>query len=395
MKINWFSPLPPAKTEIALHTQRLLPALAERMQVTLWTDQKKWDERVQRYAAVRCYGPSKIPWREVHQADATFYNMGNNAEFHVGIWQASQVHPGVVILHDPCLHQFFAYCYRWLWGDKQGYLSVMERYYAAPGRRDAEDFWEHRLTVEYMMDRYPLTPLALEGALAAVVHIATAYDQLIREQWCPAAWAPLPYPARSWDSEDPGWAGKRGVPQPYRLIMFGYINFNRRLEAILQALASLPEKDQFHLDIYGQLWNLGPIQSLIDSLGLKQHVTIHGFVPEPELDAALENADLAFNLRYPSVGEASASQLRIWDHSLASLVTRVGWYETIPAEAVAFVRIDHEIEDIQAHLRAFLAKPLRFVEMGRRGRRLLQRLHSPAPYSRLIERIAEASPTLG
>ena len=39
MRLNWFSPLPPARTEIANYTVRLLPALCASCDVTLWTDQ--------------------------------------------------------------------------------------------------------------------------------------------------------------------------------------------------------------------------------------------------------------------------------------------------------------------------------------------------------------------
>ena len=39
------------------------------------------------------------------------------------------------------------------------------------------------------------------------------------------------------------------------------------------------------------------------------------------------NLELLINLRYPTMGEASLSQLRIWRHALPSMVTQVGWHE--------------------------------------------------------------------
>ncbi len=39
MKINWFSPLPPARTDIAEYTVRVLPGLIKNCQLELWTDQ--------------------------------------------------------------------------------------------------------------------------------------------------------------------------------------------------------------------------------------------------------------------------------------------------------------------------------------------------------------------
>jgi hypothetical protein len=40
--------------------------------------------------------------------DVIVYNMGNNAEFHAGIYEVMQRYPGIIILHDYVLHHFFA-----------------------------------------------------------------------------------------------------------------------------------------------------------------------------------------------------------------------------------------------------------------------------------------------
>jgi len=393
MRINWFSPLPPAMTEIAHYTARLVRPLSERVDVTLWTEQQEWDPALQGYAQVHTYDPSAMSWPEIHLSEATFYNIGNNAEFHLGIWQASRHHSGIVVLHDTCLQQFFAYCYRWLWNDLDGYLSVMEKYYGRAGRRDAELFWDDRLNTEYMVTHYPLTRLALENALAAVVHSRSAYLSLLEDPCCPVVWAPLPYApsTKGRGSRGPENELHREAQEPYRLVLFGHIHENRRIPSIFEALAEFPQKLRFHLDIYGHIWNSKLVESLIQSYGLRDLVTIKGYVPEPELEAALDEADLAFNLRYPSVGEASASQLRIWDHALPSLVTPVGWYATIPDNVVGFVRVESEVQDIHAHLSSFLRDPQWFREMGKRGRKLLEERHSPSSYARAIEQIASAA----
>jgi hypothetical protein len=163
-------------------------------------------------------------------------------------------------------------------------------------------------------------------------------------------------------------------------VLFGYIGRNRRLDQILQALAEFPDRDAFHLDIFGQLENPESVRTRLKGSRLTDIVTVHGFVSEEKLNAALDAAHLAVNLRFPSMGEASASQLRIWDHALPSLVTPTGWYALLPEDTVAFVRPDHEVEDLQAHWRGFLADPDRFTRMGERGRLLLEEQHAPEIY---------------
>jgi hypothetical protein len=98
------------------------------------------------------------------------------------------------------------------------------------------------------------------------------------------------------------------------------------------------------------------------------------------------------NLRNPSMGEASASQLHLWQYGLPSLVTRIAWYETLPEDTVAFVRPDHEMEDIHAHLAGFLADPEKYRELGRNGRRYVAENHSMESYANELLAIAARAP---
>jgi hypothetical protein len=155
---------------------------------------------------------------------------------------------------------------------------------------------------------------------------------------------------------------------------------NRRLDQVLQALADFPDRDAFRLNIYGQIRDADAVRARVRELQLDSHVSIQGFVTEEKLDAALDAAHMALNLRYPSGGEASGSQLRIWDHALPSLVTRTGWYATLPGDAVAFINPEQEVVELQGQWRAFLADPDRWALMGQQGRRRLEQEHGPVGY---------------
>lgn len=386
MKLNWFSPIPPAKTDIAHYTKRVLPALSSLVDVTLWTDQRNWDRQLEDLATVRSYRLERIPWREFNGADVTFYNIGNNPLFHGNIWQLSQRHPGVIVLHDFRLHHFFDGLYRVQWRDLDAYLATMTRLYGQQGRKDGDEcFKNDARNIEYMAERYPLTPLAIENALGVIVHNKQSFETLEKNSESPLAYVPLPFPVNSL----PKAPDKSGPP--YRLILFGYLGRNRRLSSVFKALAGVPEKDQFHLDIFGNILDdEREVRAQISRLQLKNHVTLHGFSKETELDTFLSRSDLAINLRFPTVGEASGSQLRIWAHALPSLVSQVGWYGTLSPDAVVFVRPDgNEVEDIQRHLKAFLANPARFETMGQQGRKELEQNHSPAKYASAVIEMAK------
>jgi glycosyltransferase involved in cell wall biosynthesis len=185
----------------------------------------------------------------------------------------------------------------------------------------------------------------------------------------------------------------RAPGPPFSLIAFGHLGPNRRLDSLLEALAAFEGRAQFRLGVYGEVAEADRLRQRVTLLGLDGLVKLHGFVPADRLDAALAAGHLAVNLRYPTMGEASLTQLRIWDHALPALVSRVGWYAGLPPEAVAFVRPHAEVDDIRAHLGAFLADPGRFAAMGARGRQLLEREHTPEAYVdtllALVERARE------
>ncbi len=90
------------------------------------------------------------------------------------------------------------------------------------------------------------------------------------------------------------------------------------------------------------------IYDKLTQLNLVDRVHLHGFVSEPVLDDALRQAHLVLNLRHPSMGEASGSQLRIWNAGAPSVVTREGWYAGLPEDVVYSVDTDNEIAQLQA-----------------------------------------------
>lgn len=388
MKLNWFSPLPPAKTSIADdYLVGILPALSKHAELTLWTDQSAWDGELEKLATVRRYQPERMSWPELNRADVTFYNIGNNHLFHASIWQVSRRHPGIVILHDLRVHNFFESLYRGQWRDTAGYLALMKEQYGEAGLSAATEFVNSGgVGIESLLERYPLTPLALENSLGAVVHTQEAFEQVQQLKHWPVVHAPLPRalpPSNGLPHES-----ARPLNPPYRLIMFGYMGRNRRLDAVLEALGGLAERESFRLDIFGEIDDARRLRSRIRRLEIEKLVRLHGYAPEGELNKVLQTAHLAINLRYPTMGEASGSQLRIWYHALPSLVTDVGWYSSLPSETVARVRPECEITDIQTHLRSFLKEPERFVRMGEKGLRTLFQVHDPEHYVRTIMDVA-------
>jgi glycosyltransferase involved in cell wall biosynthesis len=383
MRINYFSPLLPAQSGISEVAEQVVPALARYANVTIWTDQSTWSPALERYATVRTYNPDCIPWQQIAQSDCNIYHMGNNVDYHYNIWRISQQLPGIVVIHDIKLHHLFCGITCGHQQDSEGYVNQIIHRYGIEAGLTARRFITGELPISAVED-YSMTEWALTQAIGVIVHTRTAFQELAQLDRWPIGYQPLPFHSPPRLSRAPRRAA------PYRLIAFGYIAHNRRLASVLTALSELPERLQFQLDIYGKLAEEDVVREHVAALGLEAQVTIHGFVDDMQLDRALSQAHLAINLRYPTMGEASISQLRIWRHALPALVTQVGWYAEQPDDVVCFVRPEQEVADIQRHLQDLIAQPDRFIAMGQRGRQRLEALHSPDAYAQAIVQFAQA-----
>jgi glycosyltransferase involved in cell wall biosynthesis len=383
MRLNWFSPLPPARTGIAEWAAHVLPALCARAEVVVWTDQHDWQRPPGVAVEVRPFRTGAVPWGELQRADLSIYHIGNHSPSHGGIWQVSRRHPGVIVLHDLSLPHLFLGLFREELNDFPSYRDLLERFYGDAGRWLAPRLWDNRVAVDTVHARCPHTALAVDGALGVLVHTRAAQDELR-----PAMKWPLACLSLAYRMQRPAPAVDRAGP-PYRLIICGHIGTNRCLDSILEALARFGDAAPFHLDVLGPVWDEGRIKGRIRELGLSRRVTLHGYVSDRALDTALARAHLAINLRNPTMGEASLSQLRIWESALPTLVSQTGWYATLPPTAVAHVHPERDVEDVCRHLEAFLDDPAAFARMGANGRRWLERHHSPEGYVDGLLRLCE------
>ena len=373
MKLHWFSPLPPARTGIAEYSAMLAPWLAQQAEVIFWTDQKSAsDPRLEAHGQVRRYSLEAMPWQELNQGVSIFH-IGNNPQFHRSIWQVSQAHAGVVVLHDVRLQDFF-------WGilSRSEYVQSMERFYGPAGAAAVTGTPDGPPNLDSLALPYPLYEPAVENALGVVVHTPPALD-LVR---CPCALAYMPL---AYDPVQATRAPRTSEP-PHQIVVFGFINPNRRLLSLLRALGELPSKNDFRLRICGQVWDEPHIRDKIREYGVQHIVTLDGY--QHALDHAISQADLAINLRFPSMGEASGSQLRIWDHALPSIVTRTGWYAGLSPGSVLHVDVETEIDDLKRHLAAFAANPSAYRAYGESGRQHLLAHHSPGQYAHDLVKLA-------
>ena len=384
-RVHWVSPLPPAETDIAHYTARILPELAEAVDLTLWTDQKDWDRRLEEHCPVRALDPRTVLPRDfagAGQGDVVFLNIGNSWVYHSGILRLAHRLPSVIVLHDMAIQEMAYDSIRYDGFDPEVYRAGMTRWYEKGGQL-TDDLLAQKITAQDVAHQAPGFELVLDKAISVISHTGIAHAAVSAREAVPAYLLDLPFAPSS--KTPPAKRAKRG---PLRLMQFGYIGPNRRLSEVLQVLAGLKGEVDFHLDVMGKIWDAGRIAAEVEALDLAAHVTLHGFVEEADLDAALARAHLVFNLRYPTMGEASGSQLRIWNASAAAAVSDLGFYQSLPDDTVFKIPHAGEAEALTTLLRRLDADRSLGEKIAQNGRTRLLDRHTPERYARAIAEVA-------
>jgi len=147
-RFHWVGPLPPAQTDIAHYTARILPALAERAEVVLWTDAEAWDPALEAHARVRRYdwrADFPMPLDGLAPLDGPeipVFQIGNSWLFHSGPLNLARRVPGVVVLHDLAIQDLLRGMIEHGAFAARVYAREMAHWHGARGRQAARGLGE-------------------------------------------------------------------------------------------------------------------------------------------------------------------------------------------------------------------------------------------------------------
>ncbi len=368
MNIRWFSPLDVEKTEIGRYTRALLPYLEKAFSLGVITD------------ATEIY-QELTPETHAWAGNAlNIYNIGNSS-LHCGIVNQAMENPGVIILHDVCLLELgIAHAKEHPEFDLQE--MVINEYGTEAGKLLSQLYSDK--TYEWCGDSqeqygdfvtlYPPFETFISNAYGIVVHSQYALEKVKARYSGPVIKLNLPYDAAV------GAPNHRQFTRPLEIIFCGHAGPNRRLTQFFSAWAEVSQPNLFRLSLYGNISKAEELLSQAANFGLAEFIKVVGFVDDDVLDKAIARSDLALNLRNPTMGEASASQLRYWSHGIASIVSDVGWYGELPNNVVLKVSSNSEQEGLIAILERILSGEQELLDTGGAGYQYLQNHHSLAQY---------------
>jgi glycosyltransferase involved in cell wall biosynthesis len=368
LRLAYFSPLPPARSGVADYSAELLPHLAKRVDVTVFTTDP---------AATIVPGLEVRPMAEYElrrdEFDLPLYQMGNS-EHHEAIYELLLRYPGVVVLHEVFLHHFVRH-HTVGRGDWLGYGRELAYTLGSDGRRLGRAV-RAGLSGAPLFE-VPLNRRVIDAALGLIVHSQYAAECVRRER--PESLVgvvPPPVEMRA------GRSRRADLSLPDDAVLFGsygQITAEKGIEPALRAFRRLRESGaKAHYLLVGEASPDVDLAALVAGLGLSEVIHHIGYVGDLDVFVDwLHTADVVVNLRQPTVGETSAVALRAMAAARPLIVFDHGWYGELPDD----VALKAPPGDADALYRAMarLAGPAALREaMGRAAREYVHQNCLPA-----------------
>jgi glycosyltransferase involved in cell wall biosynthesis len=377
MRLAYFSPLTPQRSGIADYSEELLPHLAASAGIDLFVDGfKPASESVRARFKIFDYHAEPRRLDRLRDYDAAVYQMGNDHRYHAGLYEVALAHPGVVVLHDFALQNFFLGLARER-DDLNVYLDELEACHGRRARVEAEETLARGAAPSFYTQPqlFPLNCRLARHAEGLICHSEWARTRLARiAPATPVARVSLPVPREDEDatSRDDGAARRRRV-RGVEIASFGFITTEKGIERTLAALASLRAEHEFHYTLVGEPDNFD-VHELVRAHDLRDRVTVTGFVTLDEFKARMAASDIAINLRERTVGETSASVCRAMAAGLPVIVSNVGWFAELPDDCA--IKVDagaHGDAQLRAYLALLLADETLCRRIGENARRFAAR----------------------
>ena len=377
LRIAYCSPVNPAPSGISDYSEELLPYLAQYAEITLFIED-----------GLRPANPQLIkhlpikPMRQLERLarrgvfDAIVYHIGNSPA-HAGIWRVAQRLPGVIVLHDFVLHHFMLWYAANVQRDVQKYVAMMRTRYGAEGEHIAQLMIRSRFSEAAFAFPCNEEVLAVARAVIGHSHYLLKRVTALRPD-LPCGYVPMGVPLPSLIDRNEARL-HLGLPLDRPLLAsFGHINAWKRIEPTLRAVAELRREGlDVHCVLVGSVSPNYDLKGVIQRLGLREVVTVTGYVSRAQFEDYVAATDVCLNLRYPTAGETSASLLRLLGAGKPTLVSAVDAFCELPSDVVAHVDVDaSETDLIVAYCRRLLTDPGLATALGKRARQYVATEHT-------------------
>jgi len=372
MKLACIGPLSPRKSGVADFSESLLPFLAERCEIKLFTDG---------------YSPSPTPILKRFAVadiseflskpaafDAVLYHMGNQYVYHKNVFNALCSVPGIVLLHDCVLNQFFSK-YALERGNFGLFRNLLELCYPGIDSKELTTFYK----AQGDPYRFPMGGVAAMCARGTIV--MNEYGRGITMKEAPSANVAkinFPYlPHRSEIASISALGEKLGIPEKkFVITAIGHMTPAKRIPVALEAFQKFHSEfpDSVFL-LAGQISSYFPLEDRIAD-GSFGDVRYLGYLERAELQGLVEMTDVCINLRYPSNGEMSSTLIDMLGRGKVVAVSNYAQFAEFPDAACIKIDVGPDEGDNLANELLNLAKDeARWRHVGEEARKYISQHH--------------------
>ncbi len=343
-RVAFAAPMPPARTGIAPYARTVLDGLqrigfsGENRIDVLWPIERKHELRI-------------------HDYHLGVYHLGNNVEFHRQIYRWAVLHPGLVVLHDIALDDFV-----------RGMIGQGEPLGLRAKREALALVAEGRVTLPDALASEPLrVPWCADLArhsLGIIVHSEFCRRYLL-DLGCrtPVFVVAHPLPEHEADVRRADARGReiRAAlslrPDDTLIVAPGDLNESKGLGPLLSAVDRLDRGRRVRVGLVGRR-GLYDVERLVARSPASAVTTVATEVTDDDFRGWLSAADVVIDLRDPHRGEVSGSLMRAMQFGRPSIVSGIGTYNDIPADAVVRVAPGPpDPDELTAALRGLVDEP--------------------------------------
>lgn len=330
--------------------------------------------------------------RQPDKFDIVVINFGDHYGFHRGGVALAAKTRAVGIFHDWYLFNLFS-----SWRDDDGSRPASERIVRRIYGDKALDLYRDTTdgkNQDVAAASFPMIEWMAEMMDGAIAHSHFYLDRLARSCPGPVIRIPLAIAPRA---KLPASPRSDGV---VRVLTFGMINPNKRVESILRALACLPDlAPRISYRAVGMV--IESERKRLEKLARELRISdfrLEGEVTDKTLDRHLADADIVCCLRFPSLEGSSCSLAEAMSLGKAIITTDTGCYAELPDGLVLKVRPKMETTDLPKHLRTLIESPDDRLRLGAAAAEWIKTESCPSRYADLLlnhlETVIRAQPLL-